>query len=94
MGRIETVLKPFETAKDWVEPRVAEGIEKNRKTNAEIEVVDKDGNPVSGVTVRYNLKKHAFIHGANCFMLDELETPEKNAAYSGGFRWHRCPRRR
>ena len=52
MGRIETVLKPFETAKDWVEHRVAEGIEKNRKTNAEIEVVDKDGNPVSGVTVR------------------------------------------
>lgn len=86
MGRMETVLKPFETAKDWVEPRVAEGIEKNRKANAEIEVVDKDGNPVSDVTVRYNLKKHAFLHGANCFMLDELETPEKNASYKESFR--------
>ena len=81
MGRLETVLKPFELNKDWVEPRVAEGIEQNRKANAEIEVVDREGNPVSGVTVHYDLKKHAFIHGANCFMLDELETPEKNQCY-------------
>ena len=57
MGRLETVLKPFELNKDWVEPRVAEGIEQNRKANAEIEVVDRDGNPVSGVTVHYDLKK-------------------------------------
>ena len=86
MGRLETVLKPFETARDWVEPRVSEGIERNRKADAEIEVVGADGSPVSGVTVRYALRKHAFLHGANCFMLDELETPEKNRLYKEYYR--------
>lgn len=81
MGRMEIMLQPFETARDWMEPRVAEGIEKNRKADAQIEVVDQNGQPVSGVNVRYNLKKHAFLHGANCFMLEELETPEKNRLY-------------
>ena len=31
MSRLETMLQPFEAAKEWTEPRIAEGIEKNRK---------------------------------------------------------------
>ena len=85
MSRLETVLKPFDDARDWVEPRVAEGIEKNRKADAVLEVLDASGSPVSDVKVSYKLKRHAFLHGANCFMLDELETPEKNAAYKDLF---------
>ena len=81
MSRLETMLQPFESAKEWTEPRIAEGIEKNRKADAVIEVVDASGAPVSDVKVSYNLKRHAFLHGANCFMLDELETPEKNEKY-------------
>lgn len=81
MSRIETVMAPFEAARDWTDERVAEGIEKYRKADAKVTVVDQDGKAVSGVNVRYRLKKHAFWHGANCFMLDELETPEKNEKY-------------
>lgn len=81
MSRIETVMAPFETARDWTDERIAQGIEKYRKADAKVTVVDREGRPVSGVNVRYQLKKHAFWHGANCFMLDELETPEKNEKY-------------
>ena len=80
MSRLETMLQPFEAAKEWTEPRIAEGIE-NRKADAVVEVVDASGAPVSDVKVTYNLKRHAFLHGANCFMLDELETAEKNQKY-------------
>ena len=85
MGRLEIMLKPFENAREWVEPRVAEGIEKYRKANAVVEVVDANGAPVSDVKVSYKLKRHAFLHGANCFMLDELETAEKNKLYKEYF---------
>ncbi len=85
MGRMETVLKPFEDAREWAQPRIEEGIEKNRKADTQIEIVDAQGAPVSGVTVKYRLKRHSFWHGANCFMLDELETPKKNAAYKEMF---------
>lgn len=81
MGRIETVTQSFEAAREWAQPRIEAGIEKNRKADNIIEITDKNGNPVSGVTLRYRLKRHAFLHGANCFMLDELETPEKNERY-------------
>jgi len=85
MGRMETVLKPFEDAREWAQPRIEAGIEQNRKADIQIEVVDAQGAPVSDVTVRYRQKRHSFWHGANCFMLDELETAEKNAAYKEMF---------
>ena len=81
MGRLATMIRPFAEAEDWAQPRIKEGIEKNRKADNCIEIVDPQGKPVSDVTVRYKQKTHSFWHGANCFMLDELETPEKNEKY-------------
>jgi len=85
MSRMEKVMAPFEAARGWADERMASGVEKNRKADAEVFVMDAQGKPVSGVNVRYKLKKHAFLHGANCFMLDELETPEKNEKYKESF---------
>lgn len=78
MSRMKTMLQHFENNRDWVEERVASGIENYRKTYGILTVTDRDGKPISGVKVRYNLTQHSFLHGAHCFMLDELETPEKN----------------
>ena len=75
------IFELFEEHKDFYEKTVAEGIEKNRKGDVKIRVVDKDGKPLKGVRVHAKQKTHAFRFGANLFMLDELETPEKNAAY-------------
>ena len=81
MGRADVALAYFRRYENEASHRIRCGIEENRKGNAHIRVVNKDGNPIEGVKIRYRLKNHAFRFGANLFMLDEFETPEKNAAY-------------
>ena len=75
------VLRPFEEKKDYMNMRIQTGIEQNRKTGATVKVVDRDGNPVPGAHIALRQKSHDFFHGANIFMLEQLETPEKNQAY-------------
>ncbi len=85
MSNRRKVLELFEAqAPEW-EKRAKEGIEQNRKGNATLLFTDKDGNPLSNARVRVVQKSHAFRFGANLFMLDELETPEKNEAYKSAF---------
>ena len=69
-----------------IDDRIQSGIELYRKGYQKLHFVDKDGRPVTNVRVRGELKKHAFYFGANLFMLDELETPEKNARYREDFK--------
>ena len=71
----------FDEQKEMVEKRVAEGIETYRKGDGRIKVVDKDGNPIVNAKLKLNQKSHEFRFGANLFMLDELETEEKNQKY-------------
>ena len=79
------MLELFEAqAPEW-EKRAEEGIEQNRKGNATLLITDKDGKPVPNARVRVTQTGHAFRFGANLFMLDELETPEKNATYQQCF---------
>ena len=79
------ILELFEVHKDFYEERVNSGIELYRKGYGKIKVVDKDGNPVKNVKIKINQKSHEFKFGANLFMLDELETPEKNEVYKKSF---------
>ena len=79
------VLELFEQQKEYTDKRIAEGIEKYRKGIAEIIVTDSDGNPVPDVSVKATQKSHEFRFGANLFMLDELETDEKNEKYKKYF---------
>ena len=81
MTRRETVLKKFLEYEKETEQRIKLGIEQNRKGFMKITVKDKDGNSVKGAKIEAKLKKHEFLYGANLFMLDELETPEKNELY-------------
>lgn len=86
MDRREEVLKSFNKYKDETEERVKNGIEQNRKGFAKITLKDKNGNPLAGQKIGINQKRHEFLHGANLFMLDELETKEKNDIYKDLFR--------
>lgn len=79
------VLEAFEANKDFFDEKVNSGIEKNRKGNAKISVVDKNGNQVSGAKLKITQKTHEFRFGANLFMLDELETDYKNEQYKKFF---------
>ncbi len=79
------VLKPFEKHAAEIEERLNYGIENYRKGNFCVLVTDKDGNPVKNAKIKLDQKTHEFKYGANIFMLDELETAEKNEAYKKYF---------
>lgn len=86
MSRRDDVFKNFNKYRDETEDRVKLGIEQNRKGFAVINVTDREGKPVPGVKIRAKQKKHEFLYGANIFMLDEMETAEKNAEYRSAFK--------
>ena len=80
------VLEYFEANKEELRARINAGIEANRKGSATITVKDKDGNAIPGARIKAIQKNHEFRFGANIFMLDELESDEKNARYKEIFR--------
>ena len=84
-NRANEVLKPFEENRAYMEDRITSGIDANRKGFAKLRFVDAQNNPVTGVHVEIRQKSHDFRFGANLFMLDEMETEEKNAEYKKRF---------
>ncbi len=79
------ILAFFEEQKEYMEDRINSGIEANRKGFAKIKIVDQDGNAVKNAHVEIRQKTHDFRFGCNLFMLDELETDEKNEEYKKSF---------
>lgn len=79
------ILDLFEAQKDLCEQKTAEGIEKYRKGDGKIVIRDQNGRVIPNAKVRITQKSHEFRFGANLFMLDELETQEKNDAYKKRF---------
>ena len=75
------VFELFDKYNEWTESKVNSGIELYRKGLAEIKVTDSEGKPIKGAKVSVKQKSHDFKYGANMFMLDELETSEKNELY-------------
>ena len=85
MNRQE-VLRYFEDSRDFFDTTVKENIEKYRKGQKRLTLVDSEGNAVENATVKIKQKSHAFRFGANLFMLDEMETDEKNRLYRRRFK--------
>lgn len=85
MSERRKVLELFEEQKEFMEEKINYGIEMYRKGYANFVVKDGEGNPVPDVKIRIKQKTHEFKFGANLFMLDELETDEKNEAYKRHF---------
>ncbi len=79
------VLELFnEQGSVWKE-RAADGIERYRKGDGKITVTDEDGKPVANAEITLTQTSHEFRFGANLFMLDELESEEKNEKYKKYF---------
>lgn len=85
MTRREEILKGFDSCREYTQDRVKNGIETYRKGGAYVRVVDGEGKPVPGARISIEQKSHAFKYGANLFMLDQMETAEKNEAYKKNF---------
>ena len=79
--RLVLFLESFRKNAHWVEERTQKGIEESRKGNFSVSFTDENGTAVSGVNVQLKQKTHDFRFGCNLFMLDELETDEKNETY-------------
>ena len=75
------VLDLFDGREDFWKQKVADGIERYRKGDGRITVTDENGNPIPNAKIKVKQKSHEFRFGANIFMLDELETKEKNEQY-------------
>jgi len=85
MSERKKVYELFEAQREFYEGTVPRGIEQNRMGDARITLTDKSGNPKRGAKIKFVQKNHEFRFGANLFMLDELETEEKNEKYKACF---------
>lgn len=87
VGRPADAELPENYLKRWDDPavqkRIEDGIEKNRKSDATLTILDSAGNPVADAEIRITQKSHEFLFGCNIFVLGQMK--EKNAAYEKAF---------
>ncbi len=80
---------PASYQKQWRDPvlerRIQENIEKYRKGDATIEVVDSAGKPIGDATVEIRQTGHEFLFGCNAFVLGQLKSAEENERYEKAF---------
>jgi GH35 family endo-1,4-beta-xylanase len=80
---------PEAYSKLWNDPtltdRIQRNLERNRKGDAVIEVLDAAGEPVANVPVEVRQQSHEFLFGCNLFVLGQLATPEFNRKYEAAF---------
>jgi GH35 family endo-1,4-beta-xylanase len=62
-----------------------ERIEKRRKADATVRVIDDAGAPIAGARVRAEQVRHAFLFGCNAFPVLELTDPERERTYEKEF---------
>ena len=86
MSQTKDVLLGFADMEDRFHERIQKGIEENRKGTAGIFIKDKYGHPIPNAKIKFVQKSHEFKHGANIFMLDELENEIKNQQYKDAFK--------
>ncbi len=60
-------------------------IDRNRKTDAVVRVVDAAGQPVAGAKIQVSQTRHEFLFGCNIYGFDQSRTAEQNAAYKRRF---------
>lgn len=85
MSERRKVLELFEEQKEFLDTTVAENIERYRKGDAKITLTDENGKAIPNAEIKARQLSHEFRFGANIFMLDELETEEKNERYKKYF---------
>ena len=73
LGATTGAEPPEAYRKLWRDPAVNERIERNiekyRKGDATLEVISKDGKPLSGAKIELQQTGHEFLFGCNAFVL-------------------------
>lgn len=68
-----------------IERRIAEGIRTFRTAQADLRIVDAAGRRIAGAEVSVRQTGHAFLFGANAFLLDGYDDAELNRLYEERF---------
>lgn len=68
-----------------VNQRIERNLEKYRKGDATIELLDAAGKPLPGARVEVQQTGHEFLFGCNAFVLGQLPTAEANERYEQTF---------
>ena len=76
-------LEPYFKNKEYIDSRISQGIESNRKGNCRIKVAD-----TAGIQVKITQKTHDFKYGAHIFMLDGFSNDEENQKFRQLFKEH------
>ncbi len=77
------ILELFENQE--MQQKIQANIEQYRKGDMELVLTDENGAPIPGAKIYFTQQSHEFRFGANVFMLDELETEQKNHEYKKKF---------
>ena len=80
MTRAQQLHALLQRSEEAFETRIERGIEDHRKGNFTLKLTDPAGNPIPGKIELHQLD-HDFNIGGNLFMLDQMETAEKNDKY-------------
>ena len=75
------VLQPMKEKWDYMQDKIASGIESNRKGYAFLRFQDEKGEPLAVSEIKITQKNHDFKYGANIFMLEEFPHKEQNEKY-------------
>jgi len=67
------------------EPRIAESIERHRKSDLTLHIEDAAGQPLPGVDIAIEQVSSHFLFGANAFMLGGYPSPVLNQRYEDAF---------
>ena len=67
------------------EAQISSDIEKYKKGDCVLKLIDKDGKPLANTKVTINQTGHDFKYGANIFLLDEFGNDEENQKYRDVF---------
>ncbi len=81
----EEMTSEYERREQAVLAASDQTIEKNRKTDAAIRVVDDQGKPLVGVKVKIELVRHEFLFGCNIYLFDRFPSAAENTAYKQRF---------
>lgn len=82
---LEEIAEAAEAREREVVANTGAAIEKNRKAEATVRVIDAAGRPVPGARLTVEQTTHDFLFGANIFGFDRYRSEAQNAAYKQRF---------
>ena len=81
----DVCMEKIDKKSHFLNERAKTNIERYRKREHSVRLLDKNGSPVVGAHVKITQTSHDFKYGANIFMLDEFKEQKVNARYRDSF---------